>query len=103
MLENPNYNNRFDKYKYESKDGNVRFLFGVGNRRDILLGDSNVIYDYTIPYPAEEKNIGIYGIQTFDCPGLYFISMKQYSYSKYELDKKSQSLEGSGEIVFGVY
>lgn len=100
---NPNYNNRFDKYKYESKDGNVRFLFGVGNRRDILLGDSNVIYDYTIPYPAEEKNIGIYGIQTFDCPGLYFISMKQYSYSKYELDKKNQSLEGSGEIVFGVY
>ena len=100
---NPNYNNRFDKYKYESKDGNVQFLFGVGNRRDILLGDSNVIYNYTIPYPAEEKNIGIYGIQTFDCPGLYFISMKQYSYSKYELDKKNQSLEGSGEIVFGVY
>lgn len=100
---NPNYNNSFDKYKYESKDGNVRFLFAVGNRRDLLLGDSNVIYDYTIPYPAEEKNIGIYGIQTFDCPGLYFISMKQYSYSKYELDKKNQSLEGSGEIVFGVY
>lgn len=101
--ENPNYNNRFDKYKYESKDGNVQFLFGISNRRDILLGDSNVIYNYTIPYPAEEKNIGVYGIQTFDCPGLYFISMKQYSYSKYELDKKSQSLEGSGEIVFGVY
>ena len=101
--ENPSYNNRFDKYKYESKDGNVKFLFAICNRRDELLGDSHILYDYTIPYPNEEKNIGIYGIQSYDCPGLYLISMKQYSYTKYELDKKNQSLEGSGEIVFGVY
>lgn len=98
---NPESTTSFDKYLYDSMDGSVNFLFNIINSRDALLVDSDIIYTYNINYDdGERKNIGIYGIETFDCPGMYLISMKQMSLDKYEFDSKNQSLEGSGEIVF---
>jgi hypothetical protein len=101
---NPNSTSSFDKYLYNSLDGKVTFYFKLSNTRDDILTDSSIAATYNINYAGgERKNIGIYGLQTFDCPGLYLISSKQCSLYKHQLDSANQSLEGSGEIVFGVY
>ena len=101
---NPKSTSSYDKYLYESLDGPVIFYFKISNTRDDILTDSDIVTTHKINYAGgERKNIGIYGLQTFDCPGLYLISTKQCSLYKHQLDRANQSLEGSGEIVFGVY
>ena len=101
---NPNSTSSFDKFTHDSLDGTIKFLFKTSETRDDVLTDSSIVATHDINYEAgERKNIGIYGLQTFDCPGLYLISTKQCSLYKHQLDRANQSLEGSGEIVFGVY
>ena len=66
------------------------------------MNESNKVYTHTIDYAAgERKNIGTFALESFDCRGMYFISMKQMSWERYKMHVRNQALEGSGDFVFG--
>ena len=89
-------------YKYDSLDGVVDFFFAKTKQRDNILSESNKVYTHTIDYAAgERKNIGTFALESFDCRGMYFISMKQMSWERYKMHVRNQALEGSGDFVFG--